>query len=53
MKDETLAQFITRLEREIKEFEMHWLAEHMDNPENYPMTMGPGEWDEQLRAFLS
>lgn len=35
----------------IQAFVLNWKAWNKGNPENYPMKMGWGEWDEQLSIY--
>lgn len=41
---------VSELHRMVDSFKASWLAGHRANPEQYPLTMGDGDWFE---AFLS
>lgn len=47
-----LRDFITERMRLISQFEAHWISENKKSPENYPMSMGAGDWDEQLEFWI-
>lgn len=39
------------MQRNIQEFEVWWLQEHVSAPADFPLEMGEGEWDEQYIAW--
>lgn len=47
----TLEGFITEKKLEIEAFERWWIKNHEENPNNFPLELGPGDWDEQLQLF--
>lgn len=30
-----------------------WLHKHAEDPENFPLDINPGDWDEQLELYYS
>ena len=45
----TFDDFIAELRRDVDAFEGGWLFDNGRDPENYPMEMYSGDWDEQFR----
>jgi len=35
----------------LNRFEESWRESHENDPENYPLSMNPGDWDEQFAFF--
>lgn len=48
---ETLEAFVKARRQELDEFEKYWKRAHEIVPENYPMAMSGGDWDEALYMF--
>lgn len=46
----TLDQFIKEQHKELERFAKNWIEQNKIEPENWPMEMNAGEWDEQLRS---
>lgn len=49
----SLAEYIAEQRKLIDSFEAHWKEKQVSEPDNYPSTMHPVDWDEQLRAYES
>jgi hypothetical protein len=45
--------FIQEMESEIKDFHDQWMIKHLIDPEHYPLTMEPGQWDEMFQIYLA
>lgn len=53
-KDEmkiSLSEFVKQEMALLERFEMDWFDNHLEDPEDWPMKMHPGDWDEQFRAW--
>lgn len=48
----TLDEFIDEERQRVSSFVDMWHRETKKSPAFFPMEMEPGEWDEQLRAFM-
>ena len=51
VKKVTMDSFIKQEIRGLKKFREFWAEGHKKTPENFPLKMGLGEWDEQFRMF--
>jgi hypothetical protein len=49
--NKTLDEFIEEREKDIERFKKEWLEGNKKDPDNWPMEMPDGEWDEQFRAW--
>lgn len=47
----TLDEFVAEEQARITAFRAAWLRDAQQAPEQYPMDLEPGDWDEQFRAF--
>ncbi len=47
----TIEEFVNHMKQRLEEFENYWNKNHQENPENYPLKMTDGEWDEQFASF--
>jgi len=43
----TLEEYIRLRKAELESFYGHWLAQHDDDPDNWPMQMNYPDWAEQ------
>ena len=44
----TLQQFIDELEKNIQQFSHAWKECNKSDPDQYPLDLLPGDWDEQF-----
>lgn len=44
----TLEEFVARTKAELDAFADNWKKEHAKAPDDWPMEMSLGEWDEQF-----
>lgn len=51
MEEMTLEQFHAECLQRLDQFVKMWKGNMKDDPEVWPNSLAPGEWDEQLRAF--
>lgn len=47
----TLKEFIKEQQLILISFEKYWELANITNTEHFPINMGVGEWDEQLKFF--
>lgn len=45
------AEFIKRIEAQVKAFDEYWEKNHADNPEHFPDEMSLEEWEEQVVSW--
>ena len=48
-KEETLDEFVARAKSEVDKFAEEWRKGRETDPEHWPMSLPPGDWDEQFR----
>jgi len=46
-----LERWIIEKRKSLDRFYAFYVTEHEKTPENFPLKLAPGEWDEQYRAF--
>lgn len=51
MSDIRLNDWITSEKAHLDEFFKWWINSQAIHPEDYPMSMPPGKWDEQYRGW--
>jgi len=51
MRKVDLDQFVMGERRRLEAFRRWWRREHFQSPDEFPLEMLPGEWDEQLLIF--
>ena len=47
----TFDDFMTEFRQDLADFEAGWRLENEHDPDNYPMKMDSGDWDEQFSFF--
>lgn len=47
----TLEEYVEMVKKDLDEFESNWKNSHESDPENWPMEMNEGNWDEQLLSY--
>jgi len=47
-----LEAFVKEVRDDVLRFERYWVQQHKKKPEQYPMEMNSGDWNEQFLAFL-
>lgn len=50
---QSLDDFCTDMQKDLERFKANWLKEREKNPDNWPLSMGAGDWYEQFLMFLS
>lgn len=51
--NETLDAFVARTQQELADFEKSYRDGNSVAPDQWPLEMGAGDWDEQFLAHLS
>jgi len=46
-----LERWFAELVGQAEDFRNQWLKSNSDNPQQYPMFMEPGDWDEQFTIW--
>lgn len=49
----TLDQYVQQLKKDVEEFEAMWRKNHATRPQEWPLSMGEGDWYEQFLMFES
>lgn len=44
----TLNDFVDLKKKELQTFADEWHEKHYENPDQYPMSLGEGDWEEQF-----
>lgn len=47
----TLIEFVKEERERLEEFVTTWVKNNIKNPEDWPMEMNSGDWDEQYITF--
>lgn len=47
----TLMDFIESNRESLRKFNAYWREKHESNPDDFPMELNTGDWDEQLESF--
>ena len=47
----TLEKFVKKEKERVERFKAYWEKNNAENPEYFPETLDPGEWQEMLMAF--
>lgn len=47
----TFEQYMTELRKAVEEFEIYWRESNAESPEEFPLEMAEGDWDEQFHFF--
>jgi hypothetical protein len=48
-----LNEYVEDAKKSVDEFRDWWTERRKEAPEDFPLEMSPGDWDEQFRSFLS
>ena len=48
MEEQTLDEFLAKMRKDLDQFEKNWRAENSQDPDDWPMKMGAGDWYEQF-----
>jgi len=51
VNDITLSKFVSDEKELFDKFQLFWLTQNQINPDDYPMSMSPGEWMEQFSVW--
>jgi hypothetical protein len=49
--EQTLQEWYIQEKARLEDFLEFWKKEHEKDPQNFPNTLLPGEWDEQLQIY--
>lgn len=49
--DQRLEDFVAELRQDANKFERYWVRKNKENPSQFPMQMGGGDWFEQFLAW--
>ena len=52
IKTITLAEWVAKINEQTRAFELYWKSLHNDDPENYPVVLPEGDWEEQFDFFV-
>lgn len=47
----SIGEFVEDEERRIRNFARYWHEQHLENPEQFPLELEPGQWFEQYQTF--
>ena len=45
-----LKEYVEKAKEELDKFEQMWLEGHASDPDNWPLDIGEGEWNEQEKS---
>ncbi len=48
----TLDEFVSTEKQKLDDFAKHWMEDREKLPEQFPLSLNPGEWDQQF-SFVS
>lgn len=46
-KEITLDEYVEKAKQELDKFKQEWIEQHKEDPRNWPMRLGEGEWIQQ------
>ena len=49
----TLREYVWQTKMDLDEFENWWNQNHDKEPNDFPLELGEGDWDEQFNMFVS